>query len=83
MVKKITLNDNTVLTNQKEILDQIRIFYAYLYENKENNLKDCNWNTLNYQPNKLTPDDALSIEKYCRNWCCFKGIKHQVLTVFR
>ena len=34
-IKKITLNDGTVITNQKVILDQIRTFYARLFENKK------------------------------------------------
>ena len=38
------------------------MFYARLYENKENDLKDCDWDTLNYQQNKLILDDSLSIE---------------------
>ena len=70
------LNNNTVLTNQKEILDQIKIFYAHLYENKEKNLKDCDWNTFNNQQNTLTPDEALNIEgphNYHRNRRCTKG----------
>ena len=78
-VKKITLNNNTVLTNQKEILDQIRTFYARLYENKENDLKDCNWDTLNYQQNKLKLDDSLSLEgplTITEIGTALKGMKH-------
>ena len=33
-----------------------------MYENKENDLKECNCDTLNYQQNRLTLDDALNIE---------------------
>ena len=77
-VKKNTLNDKTVLTNQKEILDQIRTFYARLYENNENDLKDCDWDTLNYQQNKLILD-SLSIEgplTIIEIGTALKGMKH-------
>ena len=76
-VKKIMLNDNTVLTNQKEILDQIGTFYAQLYENKGNDLQHCDRNTLNCQQNKLTPDDALDCPlTIAEIGAALKGIKH-------
>ena len=33
-IKKIALNDGRVITNQTEILEQIRLLYARLYENR-------------------------------------------------
>ena len=45
-IKKITFIDGTVITNQKIILDQIRTFYARLFENKENDPNDFDWNSL-------------------------------------
>ena len=62
-----------------EILDQIRTFYARLYENKENDLKDCDWDTLNYQQNKLKLDDSLSLEgplTITEIGTALKGMKH-------
>ena len=79
-IKEITLNDATVITNQKVILDQIRTFDAYLFENKENDHNDFDWNSLNYSQNKLTSDEALKIEgplTITKIGDALKGMKHK------
>ena len=78
-IKKITLNDGTVITNQKVILDQIRTFYARLFENKKNCHNDFDWNSINNQQNKLTPEEALNIEgplTVTEIGDALKGMKH-------
>ena len=77
-IKKITLNDGTVI-NQKVILDQIRTLYAHLFKNKEKEPNDFDWNCLSYQHNKLTPDEALNIEgplTITEIGAALKGMKH-------
>ena len=64
-IKKITLDDGRVITNQSEILEQIRLFYARLYDNRQTDPKiisEGDWNSINHKQNKLTPDEALNIE---------------------
>ena len=78
-IKKITLNDGKVITNQKVILDQIRTFYARLFENKKNCHNDFDWNSINNQQNKLTPEEALNIEgplTVTEIGDALKGMKH-------
>ena len=79
---KITLNDGRVITNQTEILEQIRLFYARLYENRQidpNKISEWDWNSINHKQNKLTPDEALNIEgplTIKEIGSALKGMKH-------
>ena len=55
-------NNGTVLTSQKDILHEIRNYYAKLFENRDNTLKDCDWNSFNHKQIRLTEEEARLIE---------------------
>ena len=61
-IKKITLKNGTKLTSQKSILQEIRNFYANLFQEKETNKVNWQNSDLDLNQEKLSPEEALSAE---------------------
>ena len=63
-VRKIVTESGTVLTSQKEILAEIKSFYAKLFENKDHDL--CNYNLSKISSllgsNTLTEQESKNLE---------------------
>ena len=63
-IKKVIANNDTVITDQKEILAEVSLFYKNLFQNKDSTLEDINLDNLfsNATQVKLTVDESNSLE---------------------
>ena len=62
---KIIKDDGSCLVKQKDILNEIKVFYENLYKNQDNLLEDVNLEEIlgQFQVNKLRVEDKIELEK--------------------
>ena len=56
-IKKVTLNNGTVITDQTEILTEIQQYYSKLFANKDDILKNVNFESLGLTSNHKFSED--------------------------
>ena len=60
-IKKVKLDNGSHITDQKEVLDHIRNYYANLLENKDDQFADINLEDLGLVQKKLDQNDKLGL----------------------
>ena len=76
-VAKLILDNGTHVTEQKDILDEIKYFYQNLYKSKDDDMEDVNLDNIfeNYYIPKLSIDDKQRLDQdltKSRGSRCFK-----------